>query len=120
MQFTDIMRRVVVFSCSTHFLAFPGPFAVMKAMRPFVRGHGRWKKQFAQIRGDEFTFQGMGGHTLRRDGSRATSNSIVKEFAVDNKVNRLKSNNVTHYSKTEVASGESCFDVITRYYEAKN
>lgn len=91
-----------------------------KAIRAFIRGHDPRKKQFAQIRGDEFTFRGMGGHTLRRDGSRATSNSIVKEFAVDNKVDRLQSNNVTHYSKTEVANGESCFEVLTRYYEKKN
>ena len=96
---------------------FPGPDALEKAMRLFIRNHDPDKKQVAQIGGDSFTFQGMGGHTVRRDGSNWTANSIVQEFALPDKEKRFNANNVLHYRESRVRTGKSCFDLIMKNRE---
>ena len=82
----------------------------------FLQNQEHSKIQFAQISGDAFTFRGMGGHTLRRDRRTSGADTIVRECAFPNKKNRFQSNNATHYSRTTGPSGESCFDILTKYY----
>ena len=98
-------------------LSSPGPFAVKYAMDPFLRGSAHRRAQRKQIHGGDYTFRGMGGHTLRREGTIETAKEIVIEFAFPDKMDRFKLNNVTHYSKTETRSGESCLDILSKYYE---
>ena len=52
-------------------------------MEVFVRSHDLNGNQSSQIMVDNFTFHGMGGHTLRRD--RQTRNEIVMECAIRDK-----------------------------------
>jgi hypothetical protein len=87
-------------------------------MDPFVRGSAHRNAQRKQIHGGDYTFRGMSGHTLWREGTIETpaKDIVVIEFAFPDKMDRLKLNNVTHYSKTEIRSGESCLDIITKCY----
>ena len=98
----------------TRILIVPGPGALKHAMSLFLEHHDPEGTQYAQIRGDSFTFHGMGGHTLRRD--RRTRNAIVRECAIQQKEAIFESNNVTHYTRANVRTGESCFDLITKHY----
>ena len=101
----------------SHLGISPGPGALKWAMGMFLHNHDRSETQIAQISGAEFTFRGMGGHTLRRDRRTSGADTIVRECAFPNKENRFQSNNATHYSRTKGPSGESCFDIITKHYD---
>lgn len=85
----------------------------------FLRNHDPDKTQFHQIKGGSFTFRGMGGHTVRRDGTNETASGIVQEFALPDKAERYKANEMVHYRQTMVRTGESCFDIITKHYDNK-
>ncbi|KAI2503791.1 glycosyltransferase [Fragilaria crotonensis] len=96
-----------------------GPDALEKALEMFLRNHDPDKTQFHEIKGGSFTFHGMGGHTVRRDGTNETASSIVQEFALPDKEQRYKANEMVHYRQTMVHTGESCFDIITKHFDNK-
>ena len=114
-----MLRNLLCFTFDLlpHVPIVTGPGALQAAMALFVRNHDPGGTQAGQISGSNFTFHGMGGHTLRRD--RQTSNEIVWESAIpqQEKEDQFQANNVTHYSRTNVRTGESCIDLIAKYYE---
>lgn len=96
-----------------------GPDALEKALEMFIRNHDPKQIQFRQIKGNDFTFHGMGGHTLRRHGTNFTASTIVTEFALPDKAKRYEANKMIHYRETMVHTGKSCFDIITKKYGNK-
>ena len=100
----------------THHFNVLGPDALEKALEMFIRIYDPQQTQFRQIKGNDFTVHGMGGHTLRRHGTNFTASSIVKEFALPDKAKRCEANKMIHYRETMVRTCKSCFDIITKKY----
>jgi hypothetical protein len=99
-----------------------GPGAIKTAlMLLFAKDNG---EQFqASTEGDlgNFTFKGINGHTMRREGFAKTPRAIVNPnpFKQGEKVLFYEASNLTHYSGSvgpRGKTGESCFEIITRRY----
>lgn len=87
-----------------------------QALRTFVDGHddaNNTQHQHVASKDFNFTFHGMGGHTVRREGPKDLSEKIVVECAIQNKREKYKAFNLTHYMDSgENKLDQSCFDAL--------
>jgi hypothetical protein len=96
---------------------YTGPKALKKAMRSFLRGTddaNKTQHQNIQSKVANFTFLGMGGYTLRREGPPEHSNRVVMECALSNKRQNYQRFAMRHYSDG-VNMNQSCLEALFNY-----
>mmetsp|Transcript_31848 Transcript_31848/g.52501 ORF Transcript_31848/g.52501 Transcript_31848/m.52501 type:complete len:369 (-) Transcript_31848:45-1151(-) len=97
-----------------------GPGAMKSAINLFSKDAGKQLENSGKVDNGNFTFQGINGHTMRREGMFTKSKTIVNPcaFLNDEKVKQYKTNNVTHYAGSfghKSKTYTSCFEVITKH-----
>jgi hypothetical protein len=97
-------------------MLIPGPKAMRQALRSFLEGRddaNNTQHQHIQSKEFNFTFHGMGGFTVRREGPKDVSDKIVEECAIENKREKYKAFNLTHYMDSGANKmNRTCFEAL--------
>lgn len=99
-----------------------GPGAIKTAITLFSKDDGEQLQESGKIDSGNFTFSGINGQTMRREGFFTESKAIVNPcaFKKNEKVAQFGASNITHYTSSYGSSinksGKSCFEMITAHY----